>query len=209
MNHARAERSALSDLFLQVGPDAPTLCEGWSAYDLAAHVVTRERRLDAGPGITIKQLAGYTASVQDGMKAKHPFPELVSMMRRPGGVYGLMPFLDELVNTLELFIHHEDVRRAQPSWEPRELPDELERLFWQRLSVGARVLLRRSPVGVVLHRAEGGVVLGGPKEGPKVEVTGKASELLLFCFGRQAHAKVTLSGDTAATARLTNAPLGL
>lgn len=209
MNHARAERSALCDLFDQVGPDAPTLCAGWSTYDLAAHLVTRERRLDAAPGIAIKPLASYTASVQNGMKARHPYPELVSMVRRPGGLYGLVPFLDEQVNTLEYFVHHEDVRRAQQQWEPRVLPEELERLFWQRISMGGRLFLRKAPVGVVLHRAEGGVALGGPKDGPKVEVTGKASELVLFCFGRQAHARVELSGDDGAVARLTNASLGL
>lgn len=209
MNHSRSERSALCELFDQLGPDASTLCTGWTTYDLAAHLVLREHRLDAAGGIALKPLAGYTASVQNGLKAKHPFPELVAMARKPGGPYGLLSFLDEAVNTLELFVHHEDVRRAQPEWEPRELPDELERLMWQRVSMGARLFLRKSPVGVVLHRQEGGVALGGSKDGPKVEVTGKASELIVFCFGRQKHARVEISGDSDATARLLNASLGV
>ncbi|MER6947808.1 TIGR03085 family metal-binding protein [Nonomuraea sp. NPDC000554] len=209
MTHARGERAALCDLLDQLGPDAPTLCTGWDTYDLAAHLVLRERRLDAAGGIALRPLAGYTASVQRALKATHPFPELVSIVRRPGGPYGLLPFLDEAVNTLEYFVHHEDVRRAQPGWEPRELPGDFERLIWKRVSASSRLMLRRSPVGVVLHRLGGGVTLGGPRQGPKVEVTGRAAELLLFCFGRQEHARVEYTGDDDAIARLKKAGLGL
>lgn len=42
--HAKRERLLLADLLEAAGPDAPTLCEGWNARDLAAHVVVRERR---------------------------------------------------------------------------------------------------------------------------------------------------------------------
>ncbi|MDF2712070.1 MAG: hypothetical protein K0R62_7722 [Nonomuraea muscovyensis] len=209
VTHARGERSALCDLFDRLGPDAPTLCAGWTTYDLAAHLVLRERRPDALPGIALRPLARHTTSVQEGLKARHPYPELVGLVRKPGGVYGLLPFLDEAVNTLELFVHHEDVRRAQPSWEPRELLEDFERLMWKRVSAGGRLMLRRSPVGVVLHRLGGGVALGGPQIGPKVEVTGKAGELLLFCFGRQSHARVELRGDPDAIERLRGARLGL
>ncbi|NUP65892.1 MAG: TIGR03085 family protein [Nonomuraea sp.] len=208
MTHARGERAALCDLFDRLGPGAPTLCAGWDTYDLAAHLVLRERRPDAMGGIGISALAGYTASVQNGLKAKHPYPELVGLVREPGGVYGLLPFLDTAVNTLEYFVHHEDVRRAQPGWEPRELPADLDRLMWKRVSAGARIMLRRSPVRLVLRRTGGGVALGGAREGANVQVTGTASELLLFCFGRQAHARVELTGDDDAVARATGARLG-
>ncbi|GAA0923747.1 TIGR03085 family metal-binding protein [Nonomuraea longicatena] len=209
MTHARAERAALSDLLDQVGPDAPTLCTGWTTYDLAAHLVLRERRPDAMPGIGLPPLAGYTASVQRALKARHPYPELVSLVRKPGGAYKLLPILDSTVNTLEMYVHHEDVRRARPGWEPRELPEDFERLIWNRLGMTARLMLRRSPVGVVLHRLGGGVTLGGKSDGPKVEVTGRAGELLLFCFGRQQHARVDLTGDDEAIARLMSAGLGV
>ncbi|WP_219502407.1 TIGR03085 family metal-binding protein [Nonomuraea ceibae] len=213
MTHARDERAALCDLFDRLGPGAPTLCAGWDSYDLAAHLVLRERRLDALPGIAIRALSGRTASVQQSLKDRHPFPELVALVRRPGGVYGLAPFLDSAVNTLEYFVHHEDVRRAQPSWEPRELPADFDDHIWKRLSAMAKLMLRRAPVGVVLHRRGSGgarsVLLGGAGEGPKVEVTGDAGELLLFCFGRQAHARVDLTGDPGAVERLRSARLGV
>ncbi|MEV4798934.1 TIGR03085 family metal-binding protein [Nonomuraea sp. NPDC049421] len=209
MTHARGERTALCDLLDRLGPEAPTLCTGWTTYDMAAHLALRERRPDAMGGIALKPLAGYTASVQRRLKDRHPYPELVGLVRKPGGVYGLLPALDEAVNTLEMFVHHEDVRRAQPGWEPRELPEDLERLIWKRVSTGARLMLRKSPVGVVLHRLGGGVVLGGPKGHARVEVTGRAAELLMFCFGRQEHARVELTGDPAAVAALREATLGV
>ncbi|MFF0305848.1 TIGR03085 family metal-binding protein [Streptosporangium sp. NPDC004379] len=217
MTHARAERAALSDLFLQVGPDAPTLCEGWTAFDLAAHLVLRERRPDAAGGIAIRRLAGRTAAVQESLKARHGYAGLVGLVRSgPAGLYGLVPGLDSTVNTVELFIHHEDVRRARPGWEPRELPAAFEELLWKRLRGLGRLLLRRSPVGVVLRRtgapAGGGprdVLLGGPRGGARVEVSGRPGELVLFCFGRQPYARVELNGSQEAVARLRDASLGV
>ena len=38
----QAERRELCDLFLRLGPDGPTLCEGSTALDLAAHLGLRE-----------------------------------------------------------------------------------------------------------------------------------------------------------------------
>ena len=38
MSLARTERAALADLFEQVGPDQPTLCEGWQTLDLLIHL---------------------------------------------------------------------------------------------------------------------------------------------------------------------------
>ena len=38
MSHARDERSALVASLRDAGPDAPTLCAGWTTRDLAAHL---------------------------------------------------------------------------------------------------------------------------------------------------------------------------
>ncbi|GAA4226458.1 uncharacterized protein (TIGR03085 family) [Streptosporangium album] len=210
MNHARAERAALGDLLLQLGPDAPTLCEGWTTFDLAAHLVLRERRPDAAGGIALRPLAGYTASVQEALKARYGYEGLVKLiLSGPAGLYGLVPGMDNAVNAMEFFVHHEDVRRAQRVWEPRELPADLEETFWKRIRAGRRVFLRRSPVGVVLHRIGGGVALGGTRDAAVVEVTGTAGELLLFCFGRQSHAPVDVAGPEEAVAALMDARLGV
>ena len=51
MTVAQQERAALVTTMRGVGPDQPTLCGDWTTRDLAAHLVIRERRLDAAPGI--------------------------------------------------------------------------------------------------------------------------------------------------------------
>ena len=210
MTHAQTERAALCALLDRLGPGAPTLCEGWATEDLAAHLVLRERRLDAAPGIALPFLAGYTAAVQERVKRRHPYPELVGLVRHgpPRWTpYGLVPGLDEIVNTIELFVHHEDVRRAQAGWEPRVIPRDLQETFWQRLRSGARFFLRGAPVGVVLRRPDGAKTAGRMAE-PAVVVTGEPSELLLFAFGRQAHARVTYEGDPDTVTRLREARFG-
>ncbi|GAA3807119.1 TIGR03085 family metal-binding protein [Sphaerisporangium flaviroseum] len=211
MTHARAERAEFSDLLDRLGPDAPTLCEGWTTADLAAHIVVRERRPDAAIGVALKPFAGYTKSVQDALKNGKSYRELVDDVRQGPprfSPYGLVPGLDALVNTLELFIHHEDIRRAQPGWDPRELPADLEETIWKRVSSGARLMLRRSPVGVVLRHPDGRRV-GGKKAEPHVVVTGEPAELLLFAFGRQDHARVTYEGDQTAIDQVRTAKLGM
>ncbi|WP_169944928.1 TIGR03085 family metal-binding protein [Microbispora sp. H11081] len=210
MTHAQTERAALCDLLDHLGPGAPTLCAGWTTGDLAAHLVLRERRLDAAPGISLSFLAGYTAAVQERLKRRHSYPELVGLVRQgpPRWTpYGLVPRVDELVNTVELFVHHEDVRRAQDGWEPRVVPRDLQETLWHRLRSGARLFLRKAPVGVVLRRPDGAKAAGRMAE-PAVVVTGEPSELLLFAFGRQAHARVEYDGDAAAVALLRDARLG-
>ena len=77
MTAAQRERHALVDTMRAVGPDAPTLCGDWTTRDLAAHLVVRERRLDATPGITISALAGYTAHVQHQVTKSTDWDELL------------------------------------------------------------------------------------------------------------------------------------
>jgi uncharacterized protein (TIGR03085 family) len=200
---ARAERAALSELLKQVGPDAATLCEGWTTADLAAHLVTRERRPDAAPGIALPAMRGWTERVRTRFKQR-PYTELVHLIATGPprvSLFGLIPGVDELVNSAELFVHHEDVRRAQPGWAPRELPVAVEASLWSRLRQGGRLFFRRAPVGVRLQNPDGDTVT--VKAGsPTVTLTGRPSELLLYGFGRGAHARVEATGDEAAVARL-------
>jgi uncharacterized protein (TIGR03085 family) len=200
---ARAERAALSELLKQVGPDAATLCEGWTTADLAAHLVTRERRPDAAPGIALPAMRGWTERVRTRFKQR-PYTELVHLIATGPprvSLFGLIPGVDELVNSAELFVHHEDVRRAQPGWAPRELPAAVEASLWSRLRQGGRIFFRRAPVGVRLQNPDGDTVT--VKAGsPTVTLTGRPSELLLYGFGRGAHAQVEASGDETAVARL-------
>lgn len=210
VSYAREERLALCALLDDVGPDAPTLCDGWTTYDLAAHLVVRESRPDTAPGLLIAVLGSYTERVRRELMRQHSYAELVDMIRSGPPRWSLFALkrIDEQVNVVEFFVHHEDVRRAPGGARPRELPAGMEDLLWRRLRTGARLLLRRAPVGTVLRLPSGATVVGRARD-PWVTVTGPAGELVLFAYGRQRVAHVTTEGDEAAVAALRDARIGV
>jgi uncharacterized protein (TIGR03085 family) len=207
--HAKRERLLFADLLESAGPDAPTLCGGWRTRDLAAHAVVRERRADAAGGTLIKALAPRLERVQAEFAAK-PYEELVRLIR--SGPPRTSPFavkqIDEAANTVEFYIHTEDVRRAQPDWTPRELDGVFQEALWKRLERGARIFGRKSPVGLVLRRPDGQTAVAR-KGAPVVTLTGEPSELLLFASGRQRVARAEAEGDKAAVGRAWEAELGM
>lgn len=200
---ALAERLALADLMARTGPDAPTLCGEWTVRDLAAHLVLRERRPDAAGGILLKRLAGRTARVQQKIAARE-FSQLLAKVRKPAWP----PFLDEALNLSEMFVHHEDVRRAAPGWEPRVLPSRLQGALWRQVRRRTPFVLRRFRAAVRVEAPGIGTATGG-KGGPGVYVRGEAGELLIFLFGRQTHSLATVEGDPAQVERLRKARLGV
>lgn len=207
MTVARRERAALVESMRAAGPDAPTLCEGWTARDLAAHLVVRERRLDAAPGILVPQLAGYTERVQQKVTESTEWGDLVDQIEAGPPLYSPFKLLDPLVNVAEMFIHNEDVRRAQPNWEPRDLDDATVAALSRGIGAMARMSMGKSPAQVALT-TPAGKTLAAVGSGPEVTVTGEPGELLLFAAGREP-ARVTFSGDDAAVAALRAAHRGL
>ncbi len=211
MNWARRERQELADLFAAVGPEAPTLDEGWTTKDLAAHLVVRERHPGAALGIVVKPLAAHSEKVRR-QTAEQSWGDLVDLVRSgpPRWSPTALDAVDRLVNTVEFFVHHEDVRRAADDWAPRPLDGELEHELWRRVKPMSRILTRKAPVGLVLRRTNGeeATAKKAGADGVVVTVTGPASELLLFAYGRQAHARVDITADETATAALLAAPLG-
>ncbi|MCA6091797.1 TIGR03085 family protein [Streptomyces sp. SCA3-4] len=207
--HAQRERLLLADLLETVGPNAPTLCAGWRSRDLAAHVVVRERRSDAAAGIVFKPLAARLERVQAEFAAK-PYEELIQLIRT--GPPRLSPYalkqVDEAANTVEFFVHTEDVRRAQPEWSARTLDPVFADALWSRLERTARLLGRRAPVGLVLRRPDGRTAVAR-RGTPVVTVTGEPGELTLFAFGRQEVAAVELEGGEDALAKLQKGTLGI
>lgn len=207
MSVARKERAALVDTMRAAGPDAPTLCEGWNARDLAAHLVVRERRLDAAPGILVPKLAGYTARVQEQVTASTDWPELLAQVAAGPPLYSPFILLDPLVNVAEMFIHHEDVRRAGIDWEPRVLDDDTTASLARQVSSFARMTLSKAPARVSLTTPQG-KVLSTAGKGPPVTITGDPGELLLFSAGREP-ARVSFDGDADAIAAVQRSRRGL
>ena len=204
MSIASRERALTADLLAELGPDAPTLCAGWNTRDLAAHLAIRERRPDATPGVAVPVLSGWTEKVQADY-AERPYEELVDLVRTgPGRLSPFaLPGWDRFFNTTEYVVHHEDVRRAQPGWAPRELPHQVQDSLWRAVRSRASLAFRSHDAGVVLHRSDAArSSIVAVKGEPSATVTGEPLELLLYVFGRRDHAVVEVTGDPAAVAAL-------
>ena len=211
--HARAERRSLCDLLLEVGPDAPTLCEDWATRHLAAHLVLRERRPDVGLGLVLGgPFARHTARTTDRLGSRSNWARLVERLRA-GPPPVARPF-DEAMNLVEFFVHHEAVRRAIDGWEPRETPIDVADALWDRQRARTPMQVRRvRDVALTIARPGGprwsirrrGTVTGGRP----VLATGEPGELALFFFGRRDQALVELTGDPAGVAEVRSARFGI
>lgn len=203
--YAYAERLALTSTMEEVGPDAPTLCSGWTVRDLAAHIVLRERRPDAAAGILLERLAPHAERVQRRIAAGD-FQDLLRRIRnRP---WWIAP-VDELINVTEMFVHHEDVRRAQTGWAPRELDDGMRRALFGQLRIVPLRGLRGLPAVVHVEAPGFGAARAGGRGPDVVRISGDPGELLLFLLGRQSQAVVALDGPHQITEHLRRAKLGL
>lgn len=190
---AQQERAALVTTLRGVGPEQPTLCGDWTTRDLAAHLVVRERRLDAAPGILVTKFAGYTERVQNQLAAENDWNVLLDQIATGPPFFSPFKLLDPLVNVGEMFIHHEDVRRAVSGWEPRELDDETVKALARQVPVMARMAMSKAPGRVSLRTPEG-KTLSNFGSGPAVVITGAPGELMMFISGRD-EAQVELTGD--------------
>lgn len=196
---AQTERSLLCDLFDEVGPGAPTLAGTWDTHHLAAHLSLRER--NPLHLLKLAQPGGSKQAVAD-LVAVSDYYELVRDLRSGPPSFSLftLPHVDRNANALEFFVHHEDVRRAQPGWAARELPMWVEDELWARVRRVAKVLMRRSPVGVELARTDTAEDSRVAKKSDPVVLRGLPSELTLFAFGRSAVSSVTFDGSPRAVA---------
>ncbi|RZU31401.1 TIGR03085 family metal-binding protein [Blastococcus saxobsidens] len=192
------ERSALADLLDELGPDAPTCCAGWTTAHLAAHLAVRDRRPDALPGYGLEmlpggqRLAGWSHRLEDRLRTSTPYAEVVRQVRTgpPSWSPMALPAAAKAFNVAEFAIHHEDVRRAQPGWEPRRLSREEQDQLWSGMALHARraagrrgLALRRSDVAGVERR----LGAGGRT------VTGEPLELMLWVSGRRDVARVEVA----------------
>lgn len=209
---AAAERAALLDLLERLGPDAPTLCEGWTTHDLAAHLVARERRPQAVVGIVVRPLARLTQAAEARMR-QVPYDDLVRTLRGGPPVWSaggaLRGRLSGSTDVHEFYVHHEDVRRlVDPS--PRDADADLDAALWTRLKLLGTVLTRKVPrgIGVAVETPDGRAATLRRGE-DVVLLRGTPAELFLFLFGRRSVATVQLEGSDAARSAVSTAPLGV
>lgn len=192
-NVSQQERAQLADLLLEKGPDAPTLCEGWTTRDMATHLVVRENRPDAAAGMFIPFLGDHLDKVSREV-AGQPYEQLVEKYRQGPPKWNPMRAGDKYINAAENFIHHEDVRRGGGDTTPRDLPDAVERQLWKIATQISRLMVRAQGVHVILQpvfASSGSTPTNTPEvfrigqtASAEVRIVGKPSEILLWIFGR-------------------------
>lgn len=203
------ERQELCDLFLELGPSAPTLCEGWNTLDLAAHLVIREHDPRSGPGILLGgPFEAYTAKLQQRAKGKG-FQRLVDRIRSGPALALRIPPLRKAMSFGEYFVHHEDVRRANGQ-SRRTDRDDLDEALWKQMRHSARLMTRRvKPFGLELVWPDHGQPIVARKGDVGARLIGPPSELNLYLMGRQAAAEVDLAGAPPAVGAVETAKFGL
>lgn len=176
------ERAALCVTLERVGPSAPTLCSRPTAEDLLAYLLVGERRfLTSLLGLLVPAVASSAEA-----KMRHrSWGEMIELLRAGPAWWWPSARPGDGLDFLKLFVHHEDIRRASPGWEPR--PPELYRdeVLWQAAARLGRLAYRRSPVGVRLRRPDG--VSWQVKPGTEtVTMIGDPGELVVHMCGRRA-----------------------
>jgi uncharacterized protein (TIGR03085 family) len=203
----RKERHSLCDTLASLGPDAPTLCEGWTTADLAAHLMVREREPLAAAGIALPgPFADLNHRRMQAAKAGG-YQRILDWLRGgPYGVWRLGPM--QAINVGEYFVHHEDARRAN-GMEPRPPDPDLDNALWRMLRLtGRRQLRALRGFGVVAQGPDGrSAVLR--KGFPEANIAGAPGEVVLYLMGRKQAARVELSGSEMAVTALSSAPLRL
>jgi uncharacterized protein (TIGR03085 family) len=205
------ERRALCDLFEQLGPSVPTLLEGWTAHDLAAHLVLRERDPVAGPCLVLPgPLARFGERRRTRLAQRKDFTWLVGRIRSgpPIGFFRI-GWVRSVANLNEFFVHHEDVRRANGQG-PRSLTPAMDAALWRNVRRGGRYLSRRlNACGLELEWAGTHERVRVRPGEPTARLSGLPGELLLYVFGRQGAAQVDVSGPPEAVAAVRRTHFGM
>lgn len=203
MSLATRQRALLCDLFLELGPFAPTLCEGWKTQDLAAHLWIREHKPLSLLGVASERFSDLTKRIQMEALHTHGFPELVERLRKPSL---LMRPMDSVVNGAEYFIHHMDVLRAND--RDQQISPRDENSLRKPLKMFATRAAKSYGDRLVIDTNDGKQLELGQGTRP-VHLVGKPSEALLFVAGRTDHAKVDIIGEPDAVKKFTESVGGI
>ncbi|HSK96017.1 MAG TPA: maleylpyruvate isomerase family mycothiol-dependent enzyme [Euzebyales bacterium] len=199
------QRQGLCDMLADLTPEqwaAPTLCAGWDAADVAAHLIVREREPWTAPGLVVGgRLAKLTAQRYAAWKARG-HRRLVQALRS-GPPWPLSGVLGDS-QAVEDWIHEQDIRRGGAGLPTPEPDAPLAEALWRAVRrIGARTLAVGAPLIIELtdglrhHRlkARGRAPLAmSTSAPPDVIISGPISELLLYIAGRSG-AEVAVSGD--------------
>lgn len=215
----RQRRDELCDLLDGLTDEqwrAETLCDGWDAGDVAAHLLIREREPWTGPGLYFGgPFAALTDRRRDATKSRGRAALVDALRSGPP-----WPLSGPLAATqvVEDWIHEQDVRRGDADVPLAAPDDRLGPLLWssakrfatRTLALDADLVVELTD-GVRTHRLRSRrlmPVATTTDAAPDLTLAGAAGELLLYVAGRD-RADVTVRGDEAARAVLAGSPRSL
>lgn len=200
---AAHERRALVQALQQAGPEADTLCQGWNAHDLAVHIVARDARPDTIFGQEMPLVADKAARAYHQFE-QLSFDELVDRIQAgpPRWSPANLRQIGDVMNTVEFFVHTEDVLRAEDNTDDdaenqllrrRSIPESVRRKLWQQASSVLFTTAARSKHQRITFISPGyGAVTSGRSRDPLLILHGAPEELVLWAFGREEVAAVTI-----------------
>jgi len=197
---SKSERQGLVETLKALGPDAPTLCEGWMTKHLLAHLIMRETEPVNASGILLKGRQKQTQNRLEELSTH--FESNLSKLKSGPPLWNPMRYLDKWVNALEMLIHHEDVLRAQPNWQRRKFTDSETKELDFLLKIAPRFLVRGAKVVPTL-------VVGDLQSSGRIILRGDQVDLLLFLAGRQSASNVSIEGDELDVADFMKSSFGI
>lgn len=213
MYAVRRQRDTLCDLLDSLSDEqwqAETMCQGWDAGDVVAHMLVREREPWTAVGLAVPPLSGVLRTRMAARK-RTGRAALTAKLRSGPPKYMQIGIIGR-VQVGEDYIHAEDIRRGGAADRPgAELePDdgtgdaEIDELLWAAIARFAPLTLRNLSTKGVVSMTDGGrtrayevgsaIVRPAADGQADVTLTGAAGELLLYVTGRAAH-RVTVHGD--------------
>jgi uncharacterized protein (TIGR03085 family) len=193
------EHRALAATLSAVGPGAPTLIEGWTTTQLAAHLASLDalgglvlflgrqmitrvypRPTEGSRKLAARALARAEAKGYGWCTAHVGAPARLPM--RLGGAPVAM---------FEVYVHHQDVLRADPALPERAAPAELASCLPWILRFHTK---RLDGIELIADTGDGEQRAGA---GKPVAVRGDVGEVVLWLAGRGPHCSVEVDGDPA------------
>ncbi len=198
------EHRAMADTLTQVGPGAPTLIEGWTTTELAGHLTSIDTfggvplfigrqlitRVHPRPTRTSLKLAGKILA----RALKRPYEHSVDRIRSPHRLP--MRLGGAPVAMFEVYVHHQDVLRANPELPPRPAPAQLG------ICLPWLVAFHGKQLDGIRLEVETESASHHTGDGDKVMVRGEVDEVVLWLAGRAAHCSVDVEADPAVLERL-------
>ena len=179
-----AERAQFCELLQGLSDaemDKPSLCEGWSARDVAAHAISYDR-INPLLFVPLFVLSGFSIDRTNRMLVRwwrrQPTSRIVDAFHRSPTPRGMMRLLGKRIALLDCLVHQQDIRR--PLGRPRAIPPE-------RLAAVAEILRHHRIGAGGIARARGLRFVAtdtgwSAGEGPSVE--GPAEAIVMVLAGR-------------------------